>query len=179
MSKRFILSVAVAVLLGLVSAQAPPAANETVPVANETVPVGTQAAFELWNEDLDETDHFNDVEKVKCNLYDDYTYFDLTSLTGPYGAVVNASGSSYEVRFCGAGQQSGINTNSGMIFKLDSENNRVSTVAGSFIVKTQTLRDDIDGDGTFEAVGIKYNSTRSTDVCIPAVVADAATNVTA
>ena len=96
MYKRFVLSFAVAALLGLATTEATPA---------------EQLTFETENAALDAYDHPITASNALCNMFDDWTYFRLGDLTGPYlGEITAETATSYfQVQFCGVSSYNSTN----------------------------------------------------------------------
>ena len=124
-----------------------------------------QADFEQDSKDLS---HDKDTSPAKvtssCILYDDFTFFDLTPLQGPYAyqALVNGANKKFEVRFCNPAYQvigSGEGKSS-LVFLLDDENLRATRLtSGSATMNyTRTLRKLNEEDENNDVVGIFYDA---------------------
>jgi len=79
-------------------------------------------------------------------MYDDFTFFSLGDLTGPYlGTVVNNNGyeSKFQVQFCGVSQfNSTEEVYTSIIWALDDNGNRTHQITGVLIEpkSIQTMR---------------------------------------
>jgi len=151
MSKRFILSFAVAALLGLASTQ-----------SNLTA----QEVFEAENAKLDAYDHPVTASNALCNMFDDWTYFRLGDLTGPYlGEITTLTTTNhFQVQFCGVSSFNSTDKDfAAGVWALDANKNRTHPVSGVALKNFKTIRQEVDGEA--KAVGIKYDSTNSNTVC--------------
>lgn len=151
MYKRFVLSFAVAALLGLATTEATPA---------------EQLTFETENAALDAYDHPITASNALCNMFDDWTYFRLGDLTGPYlGEITGETATSYfQVQFCGVSSYNSTNKDyAAGVWALDANKNRTHPVSGVALKNFKTIRQEVDGE--LKAVGIKYDSTNTNNVC--------------
>lgn len=149
MSKRFILSFAAAVLIGLASA-------ETLTAQEQWVADNAQLALD---------DHPVTVSNSLCNFVDKYAYFNLDALQGPFlGSIVNADGSvnNFEVKFCGISSFNATDKDyTSMVWALDADKKRTHAVAGSAYTNKQTVRDE-----DLNVAKITYDSWKSRDYCV-------------
>ena len=222
MQKRFILSFAVAVLLGFAKLQAidtpaatpeTPAATPETPAATPETPAATpespaatpetppatpespatpdtpaptpapvlteeekQAAWLNKNAALAAGDPTIDNWKAAgCNLYDDFAYFSIGALRGPFavdGVLIDGSNKNLEVRFCGPAHQVKGNSDSksSLVFSVDADGTRAKrfTSGDTLMGYTETQRST--EEDSWDVVGIKYAAKESSEVCKPAVV---------
>jgi hypothetical protein len=165
MNKRFILSFAVAVLLGLAAAQeitptpeptptptptpeevtpTPVPTPEPTPVPTpevtptpEPTPVPTptpeetaaahQADFIADSAALVNSWDTNSAKiATSCTLFDDFTFFNLENIAGPYSkeVIVNGVSKKLEIRFCNPAYQTKDGDKSSLAYILDEANTR-------------------------------------------------------
>ena len=103
----------------------------------------------------------NSITRVEgCYFYDDFAYFNLEPLLGPYAvtAVVDGVTKNFEVRFCGPADQNNGGTESSLVFEIDNAGNRVSRLTsgvteifGFKTSRTFNIDEEID-----EVTGINY-----------------------
>ncbi len=162
MNKRFI-SLAAALLLGYVSAQADPAAEQA-----------HQNDFEADSKDLvKEWDANRSAKLIGCNLYDDFTFFNIQGISGPYSKLVNlrkyetaADGTQttsyeskkFEVRFCNPAYETKESDKSSLAYMLNDAGDRdVRLTSGSSTMKyTETIREIDSETGDNVVKGIKF-----------------------
>ena len=140
MNKRFILSVALALFLGLAKLEDPaPPQEETQ--QNDFL-AKNAALVKPW-------DPAEGSFSYTCILYDDLTYFDLSPLVGPYAfeTLVDGVNKTIEVRFCSPTKREATSDGKALAFFVDQENNRVARLTGgnARMNYTETLRDQ-EGD---------------------------------
>jgi len=159
MNKRFVLPFAVAALLGLASARHASMKQQALT---------PQEIFEAENAKLGQYDHPLTATNAMCNMFDDWTYFRLGDLTGPYlGEVFNLgtnSTSYFQVQFCGVSSYNSTKEEwAAGVWALDANMNRTHAVSGVALKNFDTIREDVDGEA--KAVGIKYDSTSTSNIC--------------
>lgn len=147
MSKRFIVSIAAAALLGLVSAQ----------VSEEQRQID-QANWLSKNAQLKSNQVDLDLTEGLCNVVGDFAYFDIDRLVGPYyyEKLINGTVRYFSTRFCGASAFSNttkLNYTS-MVWELDSTLDRTHAIAGSFYTDVNAVRDDNN-----DITAVKYSSS--------------------
>lgn len=172
MNRRFILSVAVAALLGFAYTQAPPV---DPPKEDTKTDEQLQQEFTDRNAILEKTQVIDDEKRTQCNFIVDATYFNIISLAGPFVKDVEIDGvkKAVEFRFCIPAE---VGDSSSLAYVLDADNTRVTRLTSGKLgfESVDTIR-KIDEDGDTESItGLTYTSYATKEVC---QVADPANNI--
>lgn len=147
MNKRFI-SLAAALLLGYVTAQTDGSADQAH--QNDFIE-DSKSLKKDWDEN-------RSAKLIGCNLYDDFTFFNIQGIAGPYSKVVsvrkyetNAEGAQvtshedkkFEIRFCNPAYETKDSGKSSLAYILnDAKERDIRLTSGDTSMKyTETIRD--------------------------------------
>lgn len=101
-------------------------------------------------------------------MYDDFAFFNLQRLDGPYSKniVVDGYSRKVEVRFCSPVNQADQSDKSSLAFLIDASGAREKrlTSGSTAVAYTETKR-SVDEDGDENVSGIYYRAKNSSDVC--------------
>ena len=183
--RRFVMTIAVAALLGFISAQgvpADPVAPTPDPVPQPTEEekrVALQKDFEQRNAAAKAVQNLDDEKRTQCNFFVDNAYFNIGDLAGPFvqNVPINDVSTKVEFRFCiPAHQTNETSSKSSLAFILNDAGDKVTRLTSGdlFFDEQDTLR-SAEEDGA-ETIGLEYTAKQAGDSWC--VQPDAVNNVT-